>query len=132
MDTKMSMANLKAPFDGLISYPSQDSIICLIEDVDSLLCKFPVPAPELKYIKPGQEINITLFEKGNEDHAKIIDISRRIKLINGVPSYIVTGYVYNTTDETTPGMTGIAEVQGDTVTLIELILRSFHNYMMRI
>jgi hypothetical protein len=132
MDTKMSMGNLKAPFEGLISYPSQDSIICLIEDVDSLLCKFPVPASERKYIKPGQDISITLFEKGNADHAKILDISRRSILMKGVPSYLVTGYVYNTTDETTPGMTGIAEVQCDAVTLIELLFRSFNHYMIRI
>jgi hypothetical protein len=132
MDKKMAMGDLRAPFSGLISYPSQDSIICLIENVDSLLCKLPVTAPDRKYLESGQEITIRLFENNEAQQAEIINIGHRSKFINGIPSYIITGYINSVSDEILPGMSGIAEIQCAKITLIEHIFRSFNKYMMQI
>jgi len=132
MNTKLAMGNINAPFDGVISYPSQDSIICLVEKVDTLLCKLPAPAPELKYIKAGSEITIRLFEIPGEHLGELLDVSHRMKLINGLPGYILTGYLNSDSNEASPGMTGIAEVQCDNVTIIEHLVRSFNKYLMQI
>jgi hypothetical protein len=132
MNTKLDMGNITAPFDGMISYPSQDSVICLVEKVDSLLCKLPAPASELKYLEPGLEINIRLFEIPGEHLGELLDIGHRMKLINGSPSYILTGYLDSTSNKAGPGMTGIAEIQCDNITLLEHLVRSFNKYVMQI
>ncbi len=132
MKTKMALGNIRSPFDGLISYPTQDSIICLVENVDSLLCKLPVPAAELRYVVQGQGISIRLFETGMEHQAEVLRIGHHGKLINGTPSYILTGYLNSTSDDAAPGMTGIAQVQCGSVTLLEHLFRSFNKYIMHI
>lgn len=132
MDTKLAMGDLRAPFSGLISYPSQDSIICLVENIDSLLCKLSITAPELKYVEPGQKIIIRLFENTKDQEAEVLNIGKRSKLINGSPSYIITGYVFSASDNTLPGMSGIAEIQCDNITLVEHLFRSFNKYTMQI
>jgi hypothetical protein len=132
MKTKMALGNIRAPFSGIISYPSQDSIICLVENVDSLLCKIPLIASELRYVERGQGINIHLFETSGEHQAEVIKIGQRSKLINGMPSYIVTGYLNSTSDDVRPGMSGIAKVQCESITVLEHLSRSFKKYTMQI
>jgi hypothetical protein len=132
MNKKMALGDIRAPFDGLISYPTQDSIICLLENVDSLLCKLPVSAAELKYLETGQEISIRLFETGREHKAELLVIGHRSKFINGSPSYVVTGYLSSETDEINPGMSGIATVHCDNITLLEHLIRSFNIYAIQI
>ena len=132
MNSKMELGDIRAPFDGVISYPSQDSIICLIENTDSLLCKLPIPVSELKFVDPGHSINIRLYETDNEYEAVLMDTGRRSKLINGSPVYIGTGYLHSETNDAAPGMIGIAEVHCDEVSLIELLYRSFNAYVMKI
>ena len=131
MDTKLAMGDLRAPFSGIISYPSQDSLICLIENVDSVLCKLPVIAPEIRYLEPGQEITIRLFESNEEQQAELIKIGHRSKLINGTPSYIITGYLNSDSEDILPGMSGIAQIQCGNISLVELLFRSFNKYMMQ-
>jgi hypothetical protein len=131
MDTKMGLGDIRAPFDGIISYPSQDSVLCLIENTDSLLCKFPIPAAELKYVNSGQTISIRLYETDKEYEAILLNSGRRSKILNGLPVYIGTGYLHSDTEDAAPGMAGIAEVHCDAVSLVELLYRSFNTYVMK-
>jgi len=132
MKSKMALGAISAPFDGLISFPVQDSIICLVENVDSLLCKLPIPAAELKYLEAGQNISIRLFETAEDQEAEILNIAYRSKMMLGRPSYLVTGHVYASSKDIKPGMSGVAEIQCESITVLEHLSRSFNKYLMKI
>jgi hypothetical protein len=132
MESKIALGNVRAPFDGWISYPVQDSIICLVENVDSLLCKLPIPATDLKYVEVGQKISIRLFETGEEQIANILSIAQRSKLMNGKPGYLVTGYIDEPADVVKPGMSGVAQIQCKSISVLEHLSRSFSKYLMKI
>jgi len=132
MKSKIALGNIHAPFDGLISYPVRDSIICLVENVDSLLCKLLIPAVDLNYVNVGQNIKIRLFETGEVQMAEILVIAKRSRLMNGGPGYLVTGYIDAPSDEIKPGMSGLAKVQCESITALEYLTRSFNKYLMKI
>ena len=130
--SKIALGNIQAPFDGLISYPAQDSIICLVENVYSLLCKLPISAAELKYVEVGHLIRIRLFERDEDQMAEILSVSERSKLMNGMPGYLVTGYIETSSDKIRPGMSGVARVQCESISVLEHLSRSFSKYLMKI
>ena len=43
--------------------------------------------------------------------AEILVVAKRSRLMNGIPGYIVTGYIEVPSDEIKPGMSGVAKVQ---------------------
>jgi len=132
MKSKIALGNIRAPFDGLITYPAQDSIICLVENVDSLLCKLPIPASDLKYVEVGQKIKFRLFEADDDQIAEVLSIAQRSKMINGAPGYLVTGYIDEPSDVVKPGMSGVAQIQCKSISMLEHLSRSFSKYLMKI
>jgi hypothetical protein len=129
LQKKLDMETIISPLAGTLTTTGGDSILCRVERFDTLLLKIALPAPELKYTLPGQNISVFAQETGKTYTASIIKIRQRSQLINGTLKYIITGKIENPALELMPGMSGLAKIHGESVTLYGQFVRALNRYI---
>jgi hypothetical protein len=123
------METITSPLAGTLTAAGGDSILCRVERFDTLLLKIALPAAELKYTLPGQNISVFAQETGKTYTASVVKIRKRSQLINGTLKYIITGRMENPASELIPGMSGLAKIHGESVTLLGQFVRALNRYI---
>jgi hypothetical protein len=125
---KMNLEIIRSPLHGRLIFSGSDSVICKVERVDTLLARMAIPAGELKYTTPGQNVDILISENGNYYTAEVINVHKGNFFINGLPVYILTARIENKMDDLLPGMSGYAKLNAESVTLLTRLVREFRRY----
>lgn len=129
MQGKLALESIRSPISGILTYSNGDSIICQVDEVDTLLLQLTVPVEELKYISLGQKVSFYSFETGKNYTASIISIGKRSRFINNRSMYMIRAVIENSAQQLTPSMTGFAKIHAEKVTLLTQLTRAFNRYL---
>jgi multidrug efflux pump subunit AcrA (membrane-fusion protein) len=129
MKGKLALESIRSPMRGILTYGTGDSIICRVDQIDTLILQLPVPAEELKYISLGQNVSFYSYETGKNYIATIINIGKRSRLINNRSMYMINAIVENSEHQLAPSMTGYAKIHCEKVTILTQLNRAFNRYL---
>lgn len=113
----LAKAKLIAPYDGRVvelfaeenEYPKENSPIMEIVDDHIIRAKFLLPSRYLRYVTPGEIIDIDIVELGKKVKAKVTRVGA---IIDPSSSTIkIEAEIDNTNGELLPGMTGFTTLQ---------------------
>jgi hypothetical protein len=119
MKKKLNQEIIRSPINGILSFFDNDSIICKVDLEDSVLIRMAVPAGEIKYIKPGQKMDIYISDTGKSYNAFVLNIHQRSIIVNSIPMYIINGQFEENHENIFPGMTGFAGIKATGMSVYE-------------
>jgi multidrug efflux pump subunit AcrA (membrane-fusion protein) len=118
MKQKIGLGRLIAPISGLLTYHLEDSVLCRISGMDSVVVQMPVPLHSRRYVRQGQLIKIQNPNTPVNHEIEIRRISKLPVTIQGNPFFLVTGVINNPDHSLLPGMAGLAKIQCEALTLM--------------
>jgi hypothetical protein len=125
---KLKRETILSPHGGILTFSGGDSVLCRVDQVDTLLIRLAIPAGDLKYVKPGQKISILISETGNFYNARLTSIRKRSFIMQGRPVYFITGKIQTEQEDLIPGMSGYAKIRSEDTTLATRFIRAFKSY----
>lgn len=128
MESKRSQEIIRSPHKGILTFSGNDSLICKVERLDTLLIRMAIPVEKLKYLKNGQKINIMVSETGQTYEAFVTQLHKRSHIMAGRPVYFITGMVVDARNELVPGMSGFARIHADKMTIGSRLVKAFKRY----
>jgi hypothetical protein len=129
MQKKLSLGRLISPIDGLLTYHLEDSLICKVSKIDTLVIQIPVRAEERKYIKIGQIVKIYNPDTNLYFSGLVSKIASLPSLFNGQSMYLIKSIIANTERNFLPSMTGFARIHCDNISIWGHLQRAWNMYM---
>jgi hypothetical protein len=90
LETTISRLSIISPVDGRFKQSQYQGYVAGVEDCDTLVYVFPVTQDKLAEIGLGDRISLKPFGIEEELKAEIVQIGRQAKLIENIPSVMVT------------------------------------------
>lgn len=126
VEEKISNETIVTPISGVITNPRDSTMLCRVEKLDTLVCFIPVPEHQIKYVQIGQRVSIQSNASDVELPVCSVDeIGNRVYFINARPTFIVKSVLKNPDLSIQPGSTGQTAITGPSISLLQLLKRSF-------
>jgi len=116
---KIGLGRLTAPIDGLLTYHLEDSILCRVSHIDSVVVQVPIPLYSGRFIENGQMLTVLNPGTPGTYEFEINRISQIPVVIRGKSYLLVTGLRENPDHILLPGMVGLARVHCGRLSLFQ-------------
>lgn len=128
IQTKLAAETIRIPIDGTVMSSLDESVLCQVAQLDTMLIQIPVEEKYIRYLKPGYEIQVRALAHNDRLYSgRLLSIGKKAEVINGQMKFILIGEIANPDSSLLPGMSGYVKIICDYETLLTHLKRAWQH-----
>ncbi len=129
LENKRSKYVISAPFAGEVRFEnSVEGERLLVEDTSALIAQIPIRLRDVRYLQPGQQLELQLLDRQTTAQASVLEIGKRVEVMSFEQVVIVKALVMQSATQNTvmfsPGAPVRCRIVCERVRLVEYLRRS--------
>ena len=126
---KLSAETIVIPIDGVVMTSLDESVLCQVAQLDTMLIQIPVDEKYIRYLKPGYPIQVCAQAHNERLYTgKLLSIGPKAEVINGQMRFILIGEIINPDFSLLPGMSSYVKIICGHISLLTHLKRSWQHF----
>ena len=123
MQKRHNSFTITSPVDGIINRKTNSDTLIIVSDNSEYVVMCPVKVNDRKYLKTSTPIEIHSLGNKQNVTAKIYEIDKSVKVVNGLQVFIITASILGETDQLYPSLIVDCYIDTGDLSLLEYIER---------
>jgi hypothetical protein len=131
LELKVANQIITSPINGIYRNSFSPDTLIIIEDIDRLIIKLPVPLEDMKFVYPGQQIVFKIDGMKETINAEVTNVSRNVTVLNARQVVLVTACFTDNYPDILPGAVLRGKLKREPVLLRKFLVDRFEVFFGR-
>jgi hypothetical protein len=129
LKAKSSMEEIRSPINGIFANTCEESLLCQIQSIDTIIVQIAIPAEQSKYLKVGQDVKIWCSDGFYSFDTQVMSIGNQAYMVLGNPMIVALTKIKNPKNVLYQGITGTASISCGKFSLFERMVDSWKMFI---